>query len=249
VSLPTAVLVDNSTTSCSHAATGWESTVLVVVDAEEFGGKVSSVPPAGPEDAVPPPPALPLPVVPPCARGATAGWAHIAPSGHVVDPGGLVTGAQGADCAQLPVTSSSVKYERMATPDEVVRVNRSVNGVGPAVDGRLGPPALGAKDAPARPGTVVVDGAAASGVGVELPPSNWAPAKTPEPTRVATRSTAPNINVPRLPDRLAESSMSARGLGLAWTSAAFWAKWERRLSSKASLMVRSPFSVLSAPGE
>jgi hypothetical protein len=137
----------------------------------------------------------------------------------------------------------------MATPDEVVRVKRSVNGVVPALEGRLGPPAaLGAKDAPARPGTVV-DGAAASGAGVELPPTNWAPAKTPEPTRVATRSTAPNINVRRLPELLAESSMSAPGLGLTRTSAAFWAKWERRLSSNASLMVRSPFSVPSAPGE
>lgn len=137
----------------------------------------------------------------------------------------------------------------MATPNEVVRVKRSVNGVGPALDGRLGPPAaLGAKDAPARPG-VVVDGAVASGVGVDLPPTNWAPAKTPEPTRVATRNSAPKINGRRRRDRLAESSMSAPGLGLAWTCAAFSAKWERRPSSNASLMVRSPFSVLSAPGE
>jgi hypothetical protein len=108
-SLPTALLVDNSTTSCSHPATGWERTVLVVVDSEEFVGKVSAVPPAEPEDAVPPAPALPLLVVPLCVCGVTEGSTHIAPCGHAVDPGGLVTGAQGADCSQLPVMSSSVK--------------------------------------------------------------------------------------------------------------------------------------------
>jgi hypothetical protein len=106
-SLPTALVVDNSTTSCAHPATGCESTVLVVVDAAEFGGNDSGVPPAEPEDAVPPAPALP--VVPLCVCGVSEGWAHIAPCGHGVDTGGLITGEQGADCAQLPVMSSSVK--------------------------------------------------------------------------------------------------------------------------------------------
>ena len=53
----------------------------------------------------------------------------------------------------------------MVTPDEVVRVKRKVYGVWMAMEGRFdAPEGLGARDAPARPGTVV-DGTAASGKG------------------------------------------------------------------------------------
>src|SRR5450756_801275 len=115
----------------------------------------------------------------------------------------------------------------MVPPDEVVRVNRNVYGVWPAMDGRFGAPAeLGASDAPPRPG-MVVDGTAASGVAVDLPPTNSTPVRTPEPATMTARATAPIARGRRRPDRPTERSMSAPGLGSDWTCAVFPAKWAR----------------------
>jgi hypothetical protein len=251
--LPTALLVDSSTTNCPHSAAGCGGTVPevpepVVPTRVGWGGTVSGVPTAEPEATSPSPAALPPPVVPLCACGVTSGCAHTAPCGHGTDPGTRPTGGQGTVDVQPPVVLLPDPKTRMVTLDEVVRVNRNVYGVWPAMAGRFGSPAeLGASDAPARPGTVV-DGAAASGVAVDLPPTKSTPVRTPEPARMTARDTAPIARGRRRPDRPTERSMSAPGSGSAWTCAVFPAKWARRRSSNASLTVRSPFSGLPAPG-
>src|ERR1035437_9481791 len=105
----------------------------------------------------------------------------------------------------------------MVTPDEVVRVKRKVYGVWMAMEGRFdAPDGLGARDAPARPGTVV-DAAPARGVAVDLPPTKLTPVRTPEPARSAAMATAPVARGRRCPDRPAERSMSAPGSGSART--------------------------------
>src|ERR1035438_2204156 len=136
----------------------------------------------------------------------------------------------------------------MVTPEEVVRVKRNEYAVGTAMDGRFGPPAaLGASDAPARPGTPV-DGAAASGVVVALPPASATPVKTPTPAMMIASATAPIARGPRRPDGPTERSTNAPAAGSTWTLAALPARWARRRSSNSSLMVRSPFSGRPVPG-
>ena len=105
----------------------------------------------------------------------------------------------------------------MVTPDEVVRVKRKVYRVWMAMEGRFGPPeGPGARDAPARPGTVV-DGAAASDAAADLPPTRLAPVRTPEPAKTTAMAKAPIVTLRRWPDRLTERSMSATESGSAWT--------------------------------
>jgi hypothetical protein len=203
--IATALSVDNSMITWPHPATDGGVTVLavpvvlvvvVVVDPEETGGRVWGVTPPEPVEALPLASPLTLPAVPPGACGVGAGWAHIAPCGHDGDPGGVVNAGQGADCVQLTATPW-VEYERMVTPDELVRLNRNVYGIGPASAGRLEPPAeLGVNGDPARPGTVVDGALAVRGLGVELLPTNWVPVMTPEPTRMAAaRAIPPSIKV------------------------------------------------------
>src|ERR1035437_7656747 len=105
----------------------------------------------------------------------------------------------------------------MVTPDEVVRVKSKVYGVWMAMEGRFdAPEGLGARDAPARPGTVV-DGAAARGVAVDLPPTKLTPVRTPEPAKITAMATAPIARGRRCPGRPTERSMSAPGSGSART--------------------------------
>jgi hypothetical protein len=105
----------------------------------------------------------------------------------------------------------------MATPDEVVRVKTEEYGAWTAVAGRSDiPDGSGARAAPARPGPVV-DGAAARGAAVDLPPVRWTPVRTPRPAKTTAMDTAPIVRVRRYPDRPTACSRSAPGSGSAWT--------------------------------
>jgi hypothetical protein len=105
----------------------------------------------------------------------------------------------------------------MVTPDEVVRVKRRVYGVWTAIEGRFdAPEELGAGDAPPRPGTVV-DGAVASAVAADLPPTRLTPVRTPEPAKITAMATAPIARGRRCPDCPTDRSMSAPRSGSTWT--------------------------------
>src|ERR1035437_6845676 len=105
----------------------------------------------------------------------------------------------------------------MVTPDEVLRVKRKVYGVWMAMEGRFdAPEGLGARDAPARPGTVV-DGAAAMGVAVDLRPAKLSPLMTAEPAEITAMATAPIVRGRRCTGSPTERSMSAPGSGSART--------------------------------
>jgi len=66
--------------------------------------------------------------------------------------------------------------------------------------------------------------------------------------QLAVDATAPTVSGPRRPVHPTGRSVSAARSGSAWTCAAFSARWSRRRSSNAALMVRSPFAGLPTPG-